>query len=182
MAWTGGAREVYYKDQRKFFCSEIQVAAYWRAHNIFRLGGGVDVFYDGAYMPHETKFGKTDLSLARANGADCWRVGVSIQPEFVIGAFTAGFHVGAYLLDPVKNLEAADSKEKAVLASGQRLNKPMFYSYDLLNAGSAGYPDGWLYTQVVLRYHLPWHLFIQGTMKAHLTKVEFVSLGLGVWI
>lgn len=169
LGWTGGCRQVYYRDQQTFFCSEIQLSAYWRAHNIFRLGGGLDVFYDGAYIPRETKFGKTDLSLANPNGSDCWRVGVSLQPEFVIGAFTAGFHVGAYLLDPVKKMEG-------------RKPSDYFYGYDILNAGSAGHEDGWIYTQVVLKYHLPWHLFIQGTMKAHLTKVEFVSIGIGAWI
>lgn len=169
LSFLGGAREVYYKDRQKFFCGEIKAAAFWRAHNIFRLGGGVDVFYDGSYRPRETKFQKTDLSLARANGADCWRLGVSIQPEFVVGAFTAGFHVGAYLLDPVKRLEG-------------RQDNAIFYRYDLLNAGSAGYPDGWLYTEISLKYHLPWHIFIEGAMKAHLTKVEFVGVGIGAWI
>ena len=178
LAFTGGARQVYYRDQQTFFCGEIQAAAYWRAHNIFRLGGGVDVFYDGSYIQRETRFGKTNLQAASANGSDCWRVGVSIQPEFVIGKFTAGFHFGCYLLDPIKNLEPMDEAIKA----GGKLDKPIFYSYDLLNAGSAGYPDGWLYTQIVMRYRLPWHFFVQGTMKAHLTKIEFVSLGLGAWL
>ena len=53
--------------------------------------------------------------------------------------------------------------------------------YDFLKAGSAGYVDGWLYTELVLRYHLPWHVFIQAMMKSHLTKVEFISLGLGFY-
>ena len=61
------------------------------------------------------------------------------------------------------------------------IKKGIFYPYDILKAGSAGYPDGWLYTQIVLRYHLPFHLFIQANMKAHLTKVEFVGIGLGTW-
>lgn len=180
LAATFGGRDVYYRDLQKFFCSEVQLAAYWRAHNIFRLGLGADMFYDGAYVQRSTHFTKTNLSLAQAS--DCWRLGVSLQPEFVVGHFTAGFHFGVYLLDGVKNLEASTDEEKQTLASGQRLNKPIFYKYDLLNAGSAGYPDGWLYTQIVLRYHLPWHLFVQGAMKAHLTKVEFVSAGLGVYL
>lgn len=178
-AFAAGGRQVYYKDQQSFFTSEIQLAAYWRAHNIFRLGGGVDLFYDGAYVNRETKFGKTELQLARPS--DCWRLGLSVQPEFVVGHFTAGFHVGVYLLDGVKNLEASTSEERATLASGNRLNKPIFYKYDLLKAGSAGNPDGWLYTQIVMRYKLPYHIFIQATMKAHLTKVEFVSAGLGCY-
>ena len=182
MAWSGAARQVYYKDRQTFFCSELQLAAYWRAHRIFRLGGGVDVFYDGAYYDRPTKFGKTYLT--GATQADCWRVGVSIQPEFVVGHFSAGFHFGVYLYDPVKNRELtkedtgySDLWEKGILA-----DKGLFYPYNLIKAGSAGYPDGWLYTQIAVRYRLPYHVFVHATMKAHLTKVEFVAVGLGCYL
>ena len=183
LAWSGGGRQVYYKDKQSFFCSEIQLAAYWRAHRIFRLGGGIDVFYDGSYYDRETKFGKTYLK--GATQADCWRVGVSIQPEFVMGHFTAGFHFGVYLYDPIKNREVSVKDEAAhdeLWNNGVMPDKGIFYGYDLLNAGSAGYPDGWLYTQIAVRYRLPYHLFVHATMKAHLTKVEFVAAGLGVYL
>lgn len=176
VAGTMGGRQVYYRDQQTFMVGSMHASAYWHAHKIFRLGGGVDVFYDGAYIQRETHFGKTNLDLAQPG--DCWRVGVSVQPEFVVGNFTAGLHVGAYMYDPVKALEPQWREDGLPT---ERLDKPVFYAYDLLNAGSAGYPDGWLYTEVVLRYHLPWHMFVQAMMKSHLTKVEFISLGLGFW-
>lgn len=183
LGFIGAPRQVFYKDRKTFFCSEIQLAAYWRAHRIFRLGGGVDIFYDGAYYDRPTEYGKTYLT--GATQADCWRVGVSLQPEFVVGHFSAGFHLGIYLYDPVKNREVA-TKDKAAYAAlwneGVMPRKGIFYSYDLLNAGSPGYPDGFLYTQVNMRYRLPHHLFIQGVMKSHLTKVEFIGLGLGVYL
>lgn len=176
LATTAGGRQVYYRDDQTFAVATMHASAYWHAHPIFRLGGGVDVFYDGAYVKRDTYFGKTNLAVAEP--ADCWRVGISVQSEFVVGNFTTGLHIGAYLYDPVRNLEPKKESEQA--ESG-RLDKPIFYSYDLLNAGSAGYPDGWLYTELVLRYHLPWNIFIQGMMKSHLTKVEFISLGLGFY-
>ena len=176
LSGTMGGRQVYYRDQQTFVVGSMHASAYWHAHPIFRLGGGVDVFYDGAYIQRETHFGKTNLDLAQPG--DCWRVGVSVQPEFVVGNFTAGLHVGAYMYDPVKALEPQWREDGLPT---ERLDKPVFYAYDLLNAGSAGYPDGWLYTEVVLRYHLPWHMFVQAMMKSHLTKVEFISLGLGFW-
>ena len=80
--------------------------------------------------------------------------------------------------DPVKALEP--QWEGDGLPS-ERLDKPIFYAYDLLKAGAPRNPDGWLYTEVVLRYHLPWHVFVQAMMKSHLTKVEFVSVGLGFY-
>jgi hypothetical protein len=173
---TAGGRQVYYRDQQTFAVASMHLAAYWHAHPIFRLGGGVDVFYDGAYIQRETYFGKTNLAAAQPG--DCWRVGLSIQPEFIVGDFTAGLHVGAYMYDPIKELEPKQDAEKS---STGRIDKPIFYAYDLLKAGSAGYPDGWLYTELVLRYHLPWNIFVQGIMKSHLTKVEFISLGLGFY-
>ena len=173
---TMGGRQVYYRDNETFMIGSIHAAAYWHAHPIFRLGGGVDVFYDGAYIPRKTYFKKTNLAAAQPG--DCWRVGVSVQPEFVVGDFTAGLHLGAYMYDPVKELEPYD--EAAASETG-RVKRPIFYSYDLLKAGSAGYPDGWLYTELVLRYHLPWNIFVQAMMKSHLTKVEFISLGVGVY-
>ena len=176
VAGTAGGRQVYYRDNQTFAIASVHASAYWHAHRIFRLGGGVDVFYDGAYMSRQTYFGKTNLVAAQPG--DCWRVGVSVQPTFVVGNFTAGLHVGAYLYDPVKELEPMS--EAIQLPTG-RLDKPMFYKYNLLKAGSAGYPDGWMYTSVVLRYHLPWNVFLQGMMKSHLTKVEFVSLGVGFY-
>ena len=182
-AVSGAPRQVYYKDKQTFFCSEIQMAAYWRAHRIFRLGGGVDVMYDGAYYDRSTLFGKTYLK--GATQADCWRVGVSVQPEFVMGHFTAGFHFGVYLYDPVKNREVSKDDASAhadLWQNGNLANKGIFYPYDLIKAGSAGYPDGWLYTQIALRYRFPHHLFVQGIMKAHLTKVEFVAVGLGAYL
>jgi hypothetical protein len=167
---------VYYRDQQTFLVGSLHAAAYWHAHAIFHLGGGVDVFYDGAYVPRDTQFQKTNLAAAKAG--DCWRVGVSLQPTFVVGDFSLGLHLGAYLYDPVKELEPYS---EAILSPTGRVDKPIFYAYDMLNAGSAGYPDGWMYTSVVLRYHLPWHIFLQAMMKSHLTKVEFVSLGIGFY-
>ncbi|MCR5049567.1 MAG: acyloxyacyl hydrolase [Paludibacteraceae bacterium] len=181
-AFCLGGRQVYYRDRQNFFCGEAQLSAYWRAHEIFRLGGGVDLFYDASYADHETKYKKTYLS--GASMADCWRIGLSVQPEFIMGRFSAGFHFGVYLYDPVKNREAQEDTEDytKLWNNNQLLDKKIFYKYDVLNAGSAGYPDGWLYTQIVLRYRLPYHIFIQTAMKAHLTKVEFVSAGLGVYL
>ena len=173
---TAGGRQVYYRDQQTFLVASMHAAAYWHAHPIFHLGGGLDAFYDGAYIQRQTYFQKTNLAAAKAG--DCWRLGVSIQPEFVVGKFTTGIHIGAYLLDPVKELEPY---KEAILSPTGRINKPIFYPYNLLKAGSAGYPDGWLYTMVVLRYHLPWQVFLQAMMKSHLTKVEFVSLGIGFY-
>ena len=50
VAGTASGRQVYYRDQQTFFVGSMHLAAYWNAHRMFRLGAGVDVFYDGAYV------------------------------------------------------------------------------------------------------------------------------------
>ena len=107
---------------------------------------------------------------------NCFRVGISLQPEFVFGNFTCGFHFGVYLYDNIKNLEPYKEVEK----NGKPFSRGIFYSYDIANAGSAGHADGWLYTRIVLKYRVTKHLFVQAGLKAHLTKAEFIDAGLGV--
>lgn len=174
----GGFRQVYYRDRQTFGVASLSLEAYYRPWYFFRIGAGVDVFYDGAYRPHETTYGKTFVSLATP--ADCWRLGISVHPEFVVGRFSAGFAVGAYLLDGVKNLEYRTPEERALLQSGERLHRPVFYAYSLLDAGSAGHPDGWLYTRLILKYRLTPHLFLHAGLKGHLMKAEFIDAGLGL--
>lgn len=179
MSASGGFRQVYYRDQATFGVGSISLAAHYRPWSIFKIGAGLDVFFDGAYTNRETKFGKTYVNLATP--ADCWRMGLSLQPEFTVGRFSAGFHFGIYLLDNVKNLEYSNDTEKATLAGGQRLDKPVVYAYNLLKAGSAGNPDGWLYTRILLKYRPTDHFFVQVGMKSHLMKAEFVDAGIGFY-
>ena len=75
-----------------------------------------------------------------------------------------------------KNLEPF----KEVEENGKPFNRGIFYKYDILNAGSAGHADGWLYTRIMLKYRISRHLFVGLGMKAHLTKAEFVDAGIGV--
>lgn len=188
---TGGMKQNYYSDnrdgQRFFGAASVKAAAYWVPVSIFRLGGGVDAFYDGYYacvskeFASETPgatityFGKTYLK--ESNVKNCFRVGLSIQPEFIIGHLTAGLHVGFYLFDPVKNLEPYKDA-KAADEAGEPLNRGVFYSYDFSKASN--YQDGWCYMQFVLKYHVLDHLFVQLGLKTHGVRAEFIDAGLGV--
>ena len=190
---TGGAKQNYYGDNRngqKFFgAATVQAAAYWVPVSIFRLGAGVDAFYDGYYacvskefasVPGNegatiTYFGKTYLKESKTE--NCFRVGVSIQPEFIIGRLTAGLHVGFYVFDPVKNLEPYQ-EAKAADQAGQPLNRGVFYTYDFTKASN--YQDGWCYMQFVLKYRVLDHLFVQLGLKTHGVRAEFIDAGLGI--
>ncbi len=181
---SGGFRQAYFADNNTFGTGQIALAAHYRPWSIFKIGGGVDIFYDGYYKSVNiapeaspsapvTQYGKTYLS--ESSLANCFRVGVSIQPEFVLGNFTAGLHFGVYLYDPIKNLEPYND---VAANGGKPLNRGIFYAYDLLDAGIS--QDGWLYTRVLLKYRCTEHFFVQWGMKSHLMKVEFIDAGIGV--
>jgi len=188
---TGGAKQNYYGDNRNgqlfFGAATLKAAAYWVPLSIFRLGAGVDAFYDGYYAcvskafaaanpdAPVTYFGKTYLK--ESNIANCFRVGLSIQPELVIGKLTAGFHVGFYVFDPVKNLEPY-AEAKAADEAGTPLNRGIFYAYDFSKASN--YQDGWCYMQFVLKYHVLEHMFVQIGLKTHGVRAEFIDAGIGV--
>ena len=188
---TGGVKQNYYRDnypKMHFFgAATVKAAAYWVPVSIFRLGAGVDAFYDGYYAcvsrefadanpnAQVTYFGKTYLK--ESNIANCFRVGFSIQPEFIIGRLTAGLHVGFYLYDPIKNLEPY-AEAKAADEAGTSFNRGLFYAYDFTKASN--YQDGWCYMQFVLKYHVLDHLFVQLGLKTHGVRAEFIDAGLGV--
>ena len=188
---TGGAKQNYYADnqngQRFYGVATLKAAAYWVPVSIFRIGAGVDAFYDGYYSAVNdefkndnpgapiTYFGKT--YLAKSEVKNCFRVGISLQPEFIIGNLTAGIHVGFYVFDPIKNLEPYDAA-KAAAQKGESLDRGVFYSYDFSKASN--YQDGWCYMQFVLKYHVLDHLFVQLGLKTHGVRAEFIDAGLGV--
>ena len=188
---TGGVKQNYYADnypKMQFFgAATVKAAAYWVPVSIFRIGAGVDAFYDGYYRcvskefaslypdAPVTHFGKTYLKESKVE--NCFRVGVSIQPEFIIGHLTAGIHVGFYVFDPVKNLEPY-AEAKAADEAGTPLNRGVLYSYDFTKASN--YQDGWCYMQFLLKYHVLDHLFVQLGLKTHGVRAEFIDAGLGV--
>lgn len=185
MSVSGGVRQAYFADKNYFGVGRLSLVAFWRALSIFRLGGGIDVFYDGYYKSVCDEFAQENNSapvtyfaktyLHESNPADCWRIGLSIQPEFIIGNLSVGFHCGVYLYDNVKNLEPYSAVADN---AGTPLKRRVFYAYNLSKAGIE--QDGWLYTGIMLKYRCTKHLFVQLGMKAHLTKVEFIDAGLGL--
>ena len=190
---AGGARSVYYKDrsfdgnQWLFGAGEITIAAHWIPLSIFKLGMGVDIFYDGAYRSvykdfsatspdaPVTYFGKTYLTESKLS--NCFRVGVSLQPEFTLGNLSFGYHLGIYLYDPIKNLEPFD-KAKEAADKGTPLNRGVIYPYDPTRAST--YQDGWFYQRLQLKYRFCNHFYAQIGLKLHIMKAEFLDAGLGV--
>ena len=197
---TGGMKQNYYKDNingmRFYGVATLKAAAYWVPVSIFRIGAGVDAFYDGYYSAVNddykdenpgapvTYFKKTYLRTSDVK--NCFRVGISLQPEFIIGKLTAGIHVGFYVFDPVKNLEPFVGKKpwdigqgaKEMDEQGTPLDRGIFYKYDFTDASN--YQDGWCYMQFVLKYHVLDNMFVQLGLKTHGVRAEFFDAGIGV--
>lgn len=191
---SGGFRQAYYRDQITVGTGSFQIAAHWRPWSIFKIGGGIDLFYDGYYnklqnvdksADNYSHFMKT--YLATQDVKNCFRLGISLQPEFVFGNFSAGFHFGVYVFNPIGELEPYGFAEARV-ADPSIKKHGLFYSYSytdesgkrysILDAGT--HMDGWLYTRILFKYRCTQHLFVQLGLKAHLTKAEFIDAGLGI--
>jgi len=161
---SGGVRELYYKDEKMYPIASIALGAYRPLSNCYRMGLGLDAFYDGVYNG-KTQFKRTYLTTDEFKNKI--RVGVSWQNELVIGRLTAGLHLGLYLYDPIKNLEPYEDAKNGLV------NKPLIYRYDIDKE------DGWLYTRVVGKYAITEHFFASIALKTHLQKAEFIEWGFG---
>ena len=169
---SGGIRELYYKDDKKFPIAALSLSVHRPMANWYRMGLGADVFYDGVFGavykdfgPSEniTSFQRTYITTDEMKNKI--RAGVSWQHELIIGRLIAGFHFGLYLYDPIKNLEPFSENGK--------LKKPLIYSYNIDKE------DGWLYTRASAKYMITNHLFGVISLKTHLQKAEFIAFGVG---
>lgn len=161
---SGGMRQLYYRDNASYPIGSLMIGVYRPMANFYRMGIGVDLFYDGVYNGN-TLFERTYLTEDKLSNK--LRAGISWQHEIIMGRLTAGFDFGLYLYDPIKNLEPYSVAKTTVQ------NKPLIYPYNI------DVEDGWLYTRAVVKYTLSRHLFISLGLKTHLQKAEFIEWGLG---
>lgn len=172
---SGGTRELYYLDEQRFSTASAVVGLFYPISNTMRLGVAVDGFYDGVFgavnsstvtAENTSKYKRT--YVATDDEKNKYRVGVSLQPEFMFGRLIIGFHGGVYVYNPIKNLEPyLDAKAGA-------LNKPLVYMYDIEKE------DGWFYTRASMKYMLSSHFYLALGLKTHLQKAEFIEWGMGV--
>ena len=171
---SGGIRELYYKDDKKFPIAALSVSVHRPMANWYRMGLGVDMFYDGVFgavyntfadetTKNVTHFQRTYIAADEMKNKI--RAGISWQHEMIIGRLIAGFHFGLYLYDPIKNLEPFNENGE--------LKKPLIYSYNIDKE------DGWLYTRASAKYMITDHLFGVVSLKTHLQKAEFIAFGVG---
>ena len=161
---SGGFRQLFYKDNRTYPIGSLVLGIYRPFNNFYRMGAGIDVFYDGVY-DGTSLYQRTYITTNELKNK--LRAGISWQHELLLGRIIAGIDIGVYLYDPLKNMSPY---AKAINGS---ISKPIIYPYDI------NYEDGWLYTRATLKYALNNHLFISLGLKTHLQKAEFIEWGLG---
>ena len=161
---AGGVRQLYYKDNKTYPIGSLSLGLYRPLSNSYRMGIGVDAFYDGVY-DGKTLLERTYITTNELKNKI--RVGASWQHEILLGRLTAGFGFGLYLYDPLKNLSPYN------VAKNKTLHKSLIYDYKIENE------DGWLYTRAALKYSLSKHYFFSIGLKTHLQKAEFIEWGLG---
>ncbi|MBN2764845.1 MAG: acyloxyacyl hydrolase [Paludibacteraceae bacterium] len=161
---AGGARELYYRDDKMFPAGSVVLNMNYQTGNHIRIGVGVDAFYDGVYNG-DTHFKRTYLFADELKNK--FRVGVSLQPELVFGRVQAGIHLGMYLYNPLRNLEPYEDAKNGLL------NKPLIYKYNIEAE------DGWFYTRASFKYAITKHWFLSLGLKTHLQKAEFIEWGTG---
>ncbi len=174
---AGGVRQLYYQDRKNYGIASLSVAAFYQPCRIFRLGLGADAFYDGVYGAvnagsgeHTTSYKKTYIESNDFKNKV--RLGLSLQPEFVFGRFSAGIHAGIYLYDNIKNLEPYAAVEAN---GGKPLKRGMFYSY----SDPSNHQDGWFYTRAVAKFCINKHIIVSVALKTHLQKAECIEWGFG---
>jgi len=161
---SGGFRQLFYLDNKTYPIASVAFGMYRPLNNYYRMGLGIDAFYDGVYDGRSV-FKRTYLTSDELKNK--LRIGISWQHEILLGRLTAGVDMGLYLYDPIKNLSPyAD-------AINGSINKPLIYPYDINTE------DGWFYTRATLKYVLTNHLFISLGLKTHLQKAEFIEWGMG---
>jgi len=171
---SGGAKQLDYRDNIMFPTGSLVIAVNRILTNQFRLGIGLDAFYNGAFASVNSAVNPADnvskakfTYLTEDKMLNRFRGGISLQPELMFGRMICGMHFGLYLFNPIRNLEPyAD-------AVAGTLNKPLIYPYDIEKE------NGWLYTRASFKYLINKHLFINIGLKTHLHKAEFIEWGLG---
>lgn len=154
MMVSGGGRQMTHLDTRLYGVGNINLAVYFQALNAYRIGLGVDGFYDEAFAEDHSSYNPTSntyegtrystLTYDRTAIESRFRAGACLSNEFVMGRVTAAVDAGYYFFDPIK----APNEE-------------------------------WYY-RLGLKYRVTNRFFTGVSVKTHeFTRAEFVTLGFG---
>ena len=148
-------RELDRFDTKKYLVGNFNTALYFQASNIYRIGLGLDAFYDDAFADTHTNYpgAFTDFFTNRMDATvfeQRIRGGACLSNEFILGRVTAAIDGGYYIYDNIK---------------------PQYnYAYDFLNN---------TYFRFAMKYRVSSNLFGVVALKTHMLRAEYVTFGLG---
>ena len=177
---SGGFRELYYRDEKKFFVGAIHAGITAPLTKWYGLGGGFDLFYDGAFNKRDISDGSfksksfTRYYLPENKISNKIRFGISLNNEFIIGKITAILDWGFYIYNPLKNFEFGGDIVKN--RDKKPFKKGLFYKYNIEDE------DGWNYFRLGVRYRVWDNLFVSVDVKTHLQKAEMLTFGIGYYL
>lgn len=148
-------REMNRFDTKQYLVGNINLGLYFQAANIYRIGLGVDGFYDDAFADTHTAYPNAyanffttrmdpDKFEQRIRGGGC------LSNEFVLGRVTAAIDGGYYFYDNIQ---------------------PQYnYDYQFLNN---------TYFRFAMKYRFTNGLFGVVALKTHMLTAEYITFGLG---
>ena len=184
---SGGYRELYYLDNKGYGIGSLHIGVTYNICNWYALGGGLDAFYDGVFNQQggtrlegltteqrqeqlkHTRFGR--YIILNEDLSNKFRVGISINNEFKIGRITAILDWGIYLYDPIRLAYYTDDTYKYKYEK-----RPLLYKYNIEKE------DGWNYFRLGVRCRVWDNIYLQTTVKTHLSKAEMIEWGIGYQI
>ena len=116
---SGGVRQLYYKDNQFFPIGSITIAEFYPLTNYYRMGLGVDAFYDSAFgevnasliaSENETKYQRTYIASDLLSNKI--RAGISWQHELIIGKTYRRFPLWIILVRSDKKLRTVHQRFK----------------------------------------------------------------------
>lgn len=174
---SGGVRELYYRDNKRYGIASLHVATAGRLGNFYALGGGLDLFYDGVFVQQGQRGSEIynqhthykRYFIPNENAENKWRCGFFIANYFILGRVTAELDWGFYLYDGVRNANPNPHPKYGY-------ERPMFYTYKINDE------DGWNYFRLAFKVRVWEGLTANVALKTHLQKAEFIEFGLGYQI
>lgn len=120
---SAGAHELVRTDTKKYVTGNLNMAFYFQAANIYRIGLGADAFYDNAFSDTHVGYAPAYDETKLENQ---FKGGGFLSNEFVIARTTVALDAGYYFYDPVDKDFSNKDKIYYRLALKYRLTNHFF--------------------------------------------------------
>jgi hypothetical protein len=108
----GGVNQLSREDERYYPTASLNAGFYLPFSNVYRLGMGLDAFYNSIYDGTQRTSGNTRYNFITDNSfSNKFRAGLFLANDLTINRFIVGAHAGVYLFSGIKVPRYAESGE-----------------------------------------------------------------------